>query len=229
MKKLAVNWKQAATEFVIIVFGVLAALAVDEWRNERDDRVTEAEYLMRLRADIESDIETFSGHEQILESKARFLQSLADDSYSSIYDGDPKGLMQDLRLSAFVGLPDSVSTTFNELQSTGRLALIRNIDIRDALSSYYSAFDPVSEIFREATGDYRQLLYGSIPGSVYREWVLSNSVSSPDDLHDGLDRLKENPELRDAINNEITYASIMQSYLIRWREKAEELLYSLGK
>ena len=41
MNILKINWQQTATEFVVIVVGVLAALAVDEWRSERNDRQIE--------------------------------------------------------------------------------------------------------------------------------------------------------------------------------------------
>ena len=223
MKVITINWQQAATEFVVIVFGVLVALAVDEWRDEREDNVTELEYLARLRINIEADIENFSDHINILEEKANFLQTLADDSYQSAYDGDPIGLMQALRLSAFVALPDSVSTTFDELQNTGRLALIEDIDLRDALSSYYSGFEHISAIFVEATGDYRPLLYGAIPGSIFREWVLSGSISDVDGLLVGLKQLTAHPDSSTAINNEIAYASVMQFYLQQWRDQAETL------
>ena len=58
--------------------GVLAALAVDEWRGEYNDRKTEIDYLNRLRVDIERDIDTFSRELLVLEKKAGFLQSLLD-------------------------------------------------------------------------------------------------------------------------------------------------------
>ena len=227
MKKMTINWQQATTEFVVIVFGVLAALAVDEWRDERNNQVTEAEYLTRLRTDIEADIENFSRFEKILESKARFIQSLLDDTYGLEYSGDPDGLMRAVRTSSFIALPDSVSTTFDELQSTGRLALIKNIELRDALSKYYSGFEHITTIFDEPSGDYRQLLWGSIPGSVYRQWMESNSISSVEELNDGLEQLKAVPELSAAANNEITYATFMQFYLRQSREQAERLLSSL--
>jgi hypothetical protein len=51
------RWKRLLAEFTIIVVGVLVALAVDDYRNERADRGLEEHLLVRLRADIQRDLE----------------------------------------------------------------------------------------------------------------------------------------------------------------------------
>lgn len=229
MNKLKINWQQTATEFVVIVVGVLAALAVDQWRDERNDRKTEAEYLSRLRIDVEADIEQFYSFEQILETKARLLQSLLDDTINSEFAHDPRSLMEAVQYSSFIALPDSVSTTFDELQSTGRLALIQDLSQRDALSKYYSGFNHISAILSEPSGDYRRLLWGTVPGAVSRDWRLSDSISRVDELRQSLKLMQENPELPAALNNEITYATTMQYYLAMYRDRAEILLDLLNQ
>jgi len=229
MNKLKINWQQTATEFVVIVVGVLAALAVDQWRDERNDSQIEAEYLGRLRIDVEADIEHFYSFEQILETKARLLQSLLDDTINSEFAHDPRSLMEAVQYSSYIALPDSVSTTFDELQSTGRLALIQDLSQRDALSKYYSGFNHISAILSEPSGDYRRLLWGTVPGAISRDWRLSDSVSRVDELRQSLKLLQENPELPAALNNEITYATTMQYYLAIYRTQAENLLQLLNQ
>lgn len=44
---LGISWRRAAGEFVLIVVGVLAALAVNNWNNDRANRELEQEYLHR--------------------------------------------------------------------------------------------------------------------------------------------------------------------------------------
>jgi len=229
MNKLKINWQQTATEFVVIVVGVLAALAVDQWRDERNDSQIEAEYLGRLRIDVEADIEHFYSFEQILETKARLLQSLLDDTINSEFAHDPRSLMEAVQYSSYIALPDSVSTTFDELQSTGRLALIQDLSQRDALSKYYSGFNHISAILSEPSGDYRRLLWGTVPGAISRDWRLSDSVSRVDELRQSLKLLQENLELPAALNNEITYATTMQYYLAIYRTQAENLLQLLNQ
>ena len=229
MNKQKINWQQTATEFVVIVVGVLAALAVDQWRDERNDSKTEVEYLSRLRIDVEADIEQFYSFEQILETKARLLQSLLDDTINSEFAHDPRSLMEAVQYSSFIALPDSVSTTFDELLSTGHLALIQDVSLRDALSKYYSGFNHITAILSEPSGDYRRLLWGTVSGAILRDWRLSDSVSRVDELRQSLKLLQENPELPAALNNEITYATTMQYYLVTYRTRAENLLQLLNQ
>ena len=56
MKGVAIAWKKGATEFVIVVVGVMLALAADRWQQEFQEQETAAEYIERLAADLETDI-----------------------------------------------------------------------------------------------------------------------------------------------------------------------------
>ena len=229
MNILKINWQQTATEFVVIVVGVLAALAVDEWRSERNDRQIEADYLLRLQTDIQADIEVFYGFEQVLETKASFLQSLLDDTIDSDFLDDTHSLMKANDYSSYMALPDSVSTTFDELQSTGRLALIQDLAQRDALSKYYSGFTHISAILSKSDSNYRRLSSETVPGAIAREWRLSKSISRPDEFRQSLKHLQANPDAQAALNSEIAYASSMQYYLALYRNQAEYLLDLLNQ
>lgn len=49
------DYRRFALEFALIVFGVLVALAVDDWRQARADRATEQYILQGILADLETD------------------------------------------------------------------------------------------------------------------------------------------------------------------------------
>jgi hypothetical protein len=230
MNRPRINWPRAIGEFVIIVMGVLAALAVDEWRSEYNDRKTEVDYLGRLRVDIERDIEELSSHLLLLEAKADFIQSLLDNTIESQFSENPRALMEAKVYSSFRGLPDSVSTTFDELKSTGRLALIRDLVIRNAMSEYYSGYASLTgQLHRMPMGNYGRLVLEIVPGNIAREWRLSNSISKPDEFLQSLRQLQTHPDLPAAANIEITYATALQFYVMRYRDQARELLDLLNK
>ena len=46
-------WPRAIAEFMVIVIGVLVALAVDRWNADQEDRRLEQTYLASLAADLE--------------------------------------------------------------------------------------------------------------------------------------------------------------------------------
>ena len=225
MNVLKINWQQALTDFVVIVIGVLAALAVDQWNDNRNDRATEAEYLMRLRADLNQDIRSFTRNEEVFETKARIIKDLRDQPVSALLSRDLEALLQDLVFSGYYGLPETRSTTFDELSSTGRLMLIQDVALREGLSRYHITHEFMSELLLVGLhGDYLRLLHESLPGELLYQWLLSNILDDPEALQRGLDVLKSDPRLVAAANAEIRYA-VQQIYETRrFRNLAEELL-----
>ena len=69
-------------ETLIIVVGVLLALSVDDYWTDVQERRLEMDYLQRLRADIQADIEHADAH--MAESVARKIQAL--DAYIASLD-----------------------------------------------------------------------------------------------------------------------------------------------
>ena len=225
MKWLGINWRQSVAEFVVIVFGVLAALTIDQWWTEREDRNTEAEYISRIRADLNQDIRNFTWIEEVFETKARIIKDLRDQPVSALLSRDLEALLQDLVFSGYYGLPETRSTTFDELSSTGRLMLIQDVALRDGLSRYHVHHEFMSELLLvQFHGDYLRLLHESLPGELLYQWLLSNNLDDPEALQRGLDVLKSDPRLVAAANAEIRYA-VSQIYTTRrFRNLAEELL-----
>jgi len=228
MIKASIDWRKAATEFVVIVVGVLAALAVDQWRDDRNDRATEAEYLGRLKSDLNADLVQFARFEKVFETKARVVTQLRNLGLSELMALDHQQLMDNLVLSSFTGLTAAQSTTFDELQSTGRLALIQDVQLRDALSGYYTLHAQLTDILIQGHGGYMRLWQESMPGELIYQWRLSKTLTSLDDLRVGLDEITSSPDLQAASNAEITYAASLVLYHRMFQQDARELLALLG-
>ena len=131
MSRIAFDWRRAGVEFFVIVLGVLVALATDQWWSERENRQIEAEYLVRISADIRSDIEQFQILEEIFAIKLQTTRELRDHQDSDLLSRSPEDLHKALVSSGYAALPDSISTTYDELMSTGRFALIESVAQRD--------------------------------------------------------------------------------------------------
>ena len=77
MRNHSLPWLRLSAEFIVIVFGVLVALAADQWMEARDDRSTELEYVERLRANLAVDTLRFSQFADTpLAEKIRVLREL---------------------------------------------------------------------------------------------------------------------------------------------------------
>lgn len=88
----SIDWGRLAAEFGVIVIGVLAALAVDDWRQGRDDRATERYILQGILSDLErdrDDIESAVNTAMVRASAADRLLSLIDHPAAGVIELTP--------------------------------------------------------------------------------------------------------------------------------------------
>jgi hypothetical protein len=121
---------RAGLEVFSIVLGVLLALAVSEWQEDKNNQERTAAALLNVRAELE-------GNLQILEivhgKNVALVHRLADSA---------KELTQDEQFLPALQISDSAWTT---LKTTG-LASFVGLDLMDTLSETYS----IMEVYRRA-------------------------------------------------------------------------------
>lgn len=227
MNNRTLSWARLSAEFVVIVIGVLAALAVDQWRNALDDRALELEYAGRLKADLAADTLRFSEFETPLTLKIGLLVKLLESGGVPPPVEDANAMMYRLRYSTYVAIPESQSETFREMESSGTLGLLSHIGLRGSLAGYYAGHRFMSDILSTSFGGYRELVTGALPGGLWYESQIDSTVIDPIDLEHGLRVLVTHPELESAVNSELAYATSMTFYLRQFRAQAEDLLAQL--
>lgn len=218
----------ALAQFVIIVTGVLVALAVDQWRNKRSDLALETQYVERLINDLAADTANYAGYGRRLERKASLLKTLITNEAADLKVLNPDTQLALLTNSGVIALPAIRSSTFEELQSTGRLGLIRSVKVRDGLARYYSGYEHISRILAQPAGSYRELLWSSLPGDLVYESNLRSGSLPPIKLQRGVNRLISSPDLESAVNSELHYTTRMLFYMGEYRRVARELLTTLN-
>lgn len=136
-------------EFVVIVVGVLAALAVDEWREVRVERARETAYYRALAVDLERDL---AEYDIALAMTARSIAA-ANQVLSVVRGEEPNEVVgplgQAVRWASWVNYPDWSMGTIEELISSGSVRLIRDRDIKSAMLRY-----------REDVNEWRPRLQG---------------------------------------------------------------------
>ncbi len=70
-RKLRLDWKYGLSELVIVVTGVLIALAADGWADSRADRALETQYIFGLVRDLQSDTAQIREAITLSEKRAR--------------------------------------------------------------------------------------------------------------------------------------------------------------
>jgi hypothetical protein len=156
--KLAAPRGRIVGEFFLVVLGVLAALMVDTWIEQRNDDNLRQEYLARLADDLEAD-------RRNLEYRISFFTSVHSFGLQTLERLRSDGPVdQDAILTAYYASENyefrPIQNTYEDLQSTGNIRLLDDIELRLALASYHSKASITVTILVDS---YRQLVRGVIP------------------------------------------------------------------
>ena len=148
------HWTGVLIELVIVILGVFIGLQVDNWNQTRQDNAAEVVYLRALARDFDS-IQTS------VQAQIGFETTMAHDINRSLDEIDaPPSKNRTLRLGMLLSQLVARSTlkiespTFQELQSSGHLGLIRDRALRGRIVEYFfqirrweSALDRNNEVF----------------------------------------------------------------------------------
>ena len=218
---------RVGAELLIVVLGVLLALAADGWRETAAERRGEAEYLDRLNQDLSATVsaldETQERFARVI-AAARRLSSLIDEG----------GLAEDEPVLALVleataaGFPRSalgLDGTYRELQVSGRLALLQDSQLRRRLVEFYMEVDNTFESMTDGTTTavtYRVTrAISSFPALVE---VADLTVPERERL---LAEIRQNPAFGDELRHLIAKLDINTGRFNELRRAAEELALML--
>jgi len=124
-------------ELVIIIAGVLIALAIDEWRGKIEDANLEREYLTQLIVDLRVTEEKMAA----AETSNAASETAAKQFVATFENSEPVQLdvvRQWLSEFMYVDNPVPVLGTAEALVSTGDLRLVRNPSTRSEITQYLS-------------------------------------------------------------------------------------------
>lgn len=166
------SWSQRIrwflAEFLVIVAGVLVALAVNAWWQGREDRQVEAAYLQQLQVDLDASNQTLVEVHALVDGMTKASASVLHQFWrpGQRSDAELRKLMSEPLRSRRV-LP--VLGTARSLIASGDLRLIQSASLRSAIPRYVDAMDAyVSDIarydetyYRPGVGDVAEIFDGS--------------------------------------------------------------------
>lgn len=131
----AKNWKYAAREISLIVIGILVALAINNWNEERINYQEETKTLQELRAALENDLSDIRINVRYQEQGLASSQTILKHIHNDIPYHDSLNAHFGQMLSATFFLSDNM--VYRSLEVSGR-ALISSNTIRKAASVLYA-------------------------------------------------------------------------------------------
>jgi len=137
------RWAQLFLELALLILGILIALAVDGWMDDRRDARAERQYLELMVQEFDRDLE-------MLDEYFHFEERQIEDSIFA-YRALRAGVAPEEREAVATALTRLIGrrtlrfnrSTYTDLLSTGSLRLIRNPQLRDRIVGLYESNDRV--------------------------------------------------------------------------------------
>jgi hypothetical protein len=190
----------ALGEIVLVVIGILIALQINNWNEDKKDRKLERQYLIGLTNDLQIDsvaldiLISFS-NDQVRRKKKlhRYFdgESFTNDSLAHFFA--PQWGMA-------VGFNPN-TTTLDEMKNTGGIALIQEQDIRKNIIQVYNSYESFitgcQAYYERNRFELRRMVF-KIP-YVFGNEALSNTVG---------------PDIVEALNNHEIRNGVLANYAI---------------
>jgi hypothetical protein len=223
-------YRRWAGEFVVIVLGILAALAVDSWSEDRNNRILEQEYLARIEEELKSDLAEIEEAIEASIYQAHAATTLLYELNDPLADRTPRFGSDKLQaidftvsasekfevpLKRLVWVVSRTRTfeprrsTYDELLATGRIVVIDDSELRAAILDHYALTEDsltgLAEWVQEPATNYDRFLAEFTGFNAYDFNYLDEPLSILRDLN-GLP-----PMIRDVRRISLRQVMILES------------------
>ncbi|HKI75000.1 MAG TPA: hypothetical protein VJ998_10165 [Pseudomonadales bacterium] len=141
------HWTGVFIELVIVVLGVFIGLQVQDWNQARQDRALEHQYLERLHEDVGESIEQANRNIAFMKLQIRLESLMVDRLGKCRLEGNDRAMFAGgIALIGELNPTPLARGTIDELRSTGRMGLIRSIQLRREISTVVTAQEHDREI-----------------------------------------------------------------------------------
>ncbi len=172
-----------AAELVVVVLGVMIALAADSWRQSFEEQTVERRYLERLTEDVRQGMSNLTAHRESKAALAASAYELAASMESEASSLADDAFFETLFRATQVGFdPQEFSdVTYQELIASGNFALLRDPEVREGVVEFYRRLDvlvegldelqevvPINDRVAELTGYYPYVFdVHCVPSAIY--------------------------------------------------------------
>jgi len=200
--------KYAFGEIILVVLGILIALSINNWNENRKNKNLETIYVLRFLDDLEEE-------ELYVQSYIQYNAKVSDFANKAIQYFDnpemalenPKQCLIDIYQASQFNDARQTASTYKELNTSGQINLLRNYELRTSVISFYES-DWTNSVVFNFPNKYRENLRSVMPndiqknirtncGDIYVETKKSISVELPEICHIEID----NEVAKIALNN----------------------------
>lgn len=152
------NWFAVAIEFVIVVVGVFMGLQVQDWNDQRKERLEEYDLLVRLYEETQTLLEAQREELVGLRSRADILM----DANPVLFSQEPLRVLSGIECEHIASShvyrrPPDELPVLDEMYATGRFDLLRDNAIKEQLRGYVLLRSRSRAYYEEATNELFRL------------------------------------------------------------------------
>ena len=140
-------FKYAFGEIILVVIGILIALQINNWNENRKNKITEADYYCRILDDLELNEKLIDENYELTTNRIKLTKELIKDlnnipnDRSIILNKFTAALRHD------VSVPSNI--TFEDLTSSGQLKLLTDIKLKNRLIEYSTFLNNTLNLLKE--------------------------------------------------------------------------------
>jgi len=228
--------KYAIGEIVLVMIGILLALQVNNWNEERKNTSIRKSYLENLKVDLKKDLENLERLNTINTSAETQGFYLADFLDNNLVEVDTLRLTKSIILTGYIPNLTIMSATYNDLINSNNIHLFNDVELKRLLDDYYirknwaTLFN--NRIIKTAWYDYRDEVSKFHSPLLNRDYFAGNNAI---DLNYSWkynvewNEMKTNNYLKTQIGMIGAYRVIIRNDLAGHIQKAKTILKYLEK
>ena len=229
----AQNWTAIWIEFVLLVLGVFLGIQAANWNEQRREHALETEYITRLQRDFRA-IDArlainLTRWENTAAATIRLINDLDALRQRGTWPRAKAEMLVDLDATMGSRIPAPRAASYVELLSAGRLGLLRDIRLREALADYdtqagftLKAYDVLIQRVdpqRPTLVRHMQFDRGADAAQIHPQAILHNGGEPWADVD--LAQLASDPGIETALN---TFASASHAQVLNVRLQQEKVM-----
>ena len=232
-------FKYAIGEVILVVIGILIALQINNANEEKKEKKLANTYLENLKLDLKSDInalELASSDLNFYEKKGYYSLNVLEGKIIKI---DTIEFLKSLVWNNHYHLQQPSTSTYEDLISSGNIKLIKNNDLKVALSKYYLKNDWMAQFGQRARETYwfvmREEIFKSVDpfmmGAFYESEYYPNKIPTIryEDINVDFSVIKTHESLRNAIKRALSLRVWHRNELQNSRNEVDKILAKLGE
>lgn len=131
----------AIGEILLVVAGILIAVSIDDWNQNRKNQLAEKHYLSGLLSDLQLQMREAELGIQSETGSALLIREIGSQIENGFKETDVSLLNIKLTKSMINRSLNQFNATFEELKATGNIGLISNDELKKSIIAYYQSLD----------------------------------------------------------------------------------------